>query len=63
MAGIHHHHRASMFGAVGVHGMNEADVINQFAHMRKDVADPLAAFSVLTKPIRRRHQPVLCVAK
>ncbi len=41
--------------------MDEADVIHAFAGMRKQIAHPLAALTVLTELEGRRHQAVLGV--
>ena len=52
-AGVHHEHRRAVDGAFGVHGVDEADVIDAGADVGEEVRDVLAALAVLLElPLR-----------
>lgn len=38
---------------IGMHGMDEADFIDHFTDIRKDIADLLAALAILPEAVRR----------
>ena len=63
MPDVHHHHRAGMFRRVRMHRMDEAEIIDQFCHVRKNLTDPPAALTILPKRIRRWHQSHFCVSQ
>ena len=50
-----------VFGNIGVHGMNETNVVHTFCRVRKNVAHPFTALAILTKTKGRWEQPILRV--
>ena len=52
-----------MFGDVGVHRVDEGDVVDALRDLRENIADPLAAFTVLFETEGRGHQSHLGVAE
>ena len=63
MPDVHHHHRTGMFRRVGMHRMDETEIIDHFCHVRKYLTDPSTALTMLSKRIWRWHQSHFRVAQ
>ena len=63
MTEIEHHHRTRMLRDIGVHRVEETDIIDTLSSVRKDLAHPFAALAVLLEGKRRGQEPVLRIAQ
>ena len=52
-----------MIIGVGLHRIDQCDIIHMFCHMRKKVADPSSGLAMLSKGIGACHQFVFAAVK
>ena len=53
---VHHQQPGHVLGQVGVHGVDDAEVVDGLGHVGKELADPAAGLAVALKLEGRLHQ-------